>query len=482
MSPKNKSYACDFAKKLKLISRFVVETPNLGVSTMTAAMSKIFAGFFKSTPLTPLVRGAIFAGFLMLNVSVVTAQWQNGVPNVISNSSYFQNLDNAGTVQIQGMSQEYYNYINNWRNYKNVTPVALEKKSAGATDTSPYVFADEFNTIVNALRGIWNGWTGTIGQADEDHFFGINGEPTDGVRLTVHGEVQLGNLAPCPNEGCGGFPTSPQAGEILFNTNDSHFWYYNGSGWRQLDTPDCNSCTPHEYTCEDDNDGDDEGVWNGGTVACNSANYDLNHHYYFDDPTPPVVCAVDSDIDNANCIKKPKAQCVSVENHYETRCIGGKVKWVTDCGEDTNEIEAFCGTAGCHDVVDYSACFVAGTQVTMADGSRKNIEEVRIGEKIRGKSGVNTVLGFHRPLLGKKALYAFNDGPAFVTAEHPFLTTDGWKALDPQLAKSVHLLDIEIGQLAVGDTLITENGEVKLMKISRRAPTNVGGNFFVRIY
>ena len=87
-------------------------------------MTKIFIG--------------IFAGFLLLNVSDVTTQWQNGVPNVISNSSYFQNLDNAGTVPIQGMSQEYYDYINNWHNYKNVTPVALEKKSAGSTATSPY--------------------------------------------------------------------------------------------------------------------------------------------------------------------------------------------------------------------------------------------------------------------------------------------------------------------------------------------------------
>ena len=417
---------------------------------------------------TMMVGMVIFAGFLLLNTSVVMAQsinvsWGNGTPSQIGNSTYFQGLNSFGTVPIQGMSQEYYNYINNWRNYKNVTTTALETKSANATATSPYVFADEFNTIVGALRGIWNGLTGTIGQPDEEHFFGINGEPTDGVRLDVHGEVQLGNFA--------GFPSSPQAGEIFFNTSDTHFYYYDGTNWRQLDTPDCASCNQaHEYTCVDDsNPNDDQGTWTGGTTNCNPANYDLNTWYFFDDTPQPVVCALDSEIDDANCRKRQPAQCFPIVHHYETRCVGGVVKWIDDCGLVTNDVADWCSNgAGCHDVVNYSACFVAGTQVTMADGSHKSIEEVQIGEKIRGKSGVNTVVGFHRPKLGRKSLYAFNDGKAFVTAEHPFLTTTGWKALDPKLAKSVHRLNIEIGQLAVGDTLITENGEVKLEKISRK--------------
>ncbi len=448
-------------------------------------------------PLTPLSGGifrkifiGIFAGFLFLNVSVVTAQgnvgqgnvfrpqggWENGVPTLI-NTPYFQGLgvDNTDASPIYGMSQGYYNYTKNWHNYKNVTPVALERKFEGddATATSPYVFADEFNTIVGALRGIWNAVSGG------EHFFGINGEPTNGVRLTVHGEVQLGNGA-CPDNCLGtGFPTSPQAGEILFNTADTHFWYYNGTSWRQLDTPDCDSCTAYEYTCEDDNDNDETGVWNGGTVECSPANFDASGgtDYIANTASDTVCSAEDMSTPEAEALCSVGGAgidevCEPVVDHYETRCdpATNTIFWYDDCGEKASGggspfVEA-CAN-GCHDVVDYSACFVAGTQITMADGSKKNIEEVRIGEKIRGISGINTVVGFHRPLLGKKALYAFNDGEAFVTAEHPFLTTDGWKALDPKLAKSVHL-DIEIGQLAVGDTLITETGEVKLEKISRK--------------
>ena len=321
-----------------------------------------------SNPLTPLSGGmfrkifiGIFAGFLLLNTSVVMAQsinvsWENETPSQIGDSTYFQGLNSFGTVPIQGMSQQYYNYINNWRNYKNVTTTALETKSANATDTSPYVFADEFNTIVGALRGIWNGLTGT------EHFFGINGESTDGVRLDVHGEVQLGNFA--------GFPSSPQAGEIFFNTSDTHFYYYDGTNWRQLDTPDCASCNQaHEYTCVDDsNPNDDRGTWTGGTTNCNSANYDLNYTYYFTASPPPVVCALDSEIDDANCRKGGNAQCSPIVHHYETRCVDGKVKWVDDCGNDTGDVAVWCSNgAGCHDVETSEA--LPGRTGTCADAN-----------------------------------------------------------------------------------------------------------------
>jgi len=154
-----------------------------------------------------------------------------------------------------------------------------------------------------------------------------------------------------------------------------------------------------------------------------------NQNYDYND----VVCA-ETTPDNNDCTGGGHETCHVIESHYETRCDtdangNSVIYWYDDCGKNTNEIlqpGGFC-TSGCTEVVDYSACFVAGTQVTMADGTTKNIEEVQVGEKIRGKSGVNTVVGFHRPLLGNKALYAFNDGEPFVTAEHPFLTTAVFK-------------------------------------------------------
>jgi len=105
----------------------------------------------------------------------------------------------------------------------------------------------------------------------------------------------------------------------------------------------------------------------------------------------------------------------------------------------------------------------------MADGSTKNIQDVNLGDVVKGQTGNNTVLGFHQPKLGDKKLYSYNGGAYFVTAEHPFMTTDGWKAFDPELAVLEHNLDIEIGQLAIGDTLITENGNVVLKTVATKS-------------
>jgi hypothetical protein len=77
------------------------------------------------------------------------------------------------------------------------------------------------------------------------------------------------------------------------------------------------------------------------------------------------------------------------------------------------------------------SCFTAGTSILMADGSARPIEALRPGDRVVGRRGrVNRVLALQRTRLGARRLHAFNGGRPFVTAEHPFLTTEGWKALD----------------------------------------------------
>lgn len=114
--------------------------------------------------------------------------------------------------------------------------------------------------------------------------------------------------------------------------------------------------------------------------------------------------------------------------------------------------------------VNPCSCFPVGTKVTMADGSKKNIEEVGIGEKVLGANGnVNTVVDLARPAVNDRSTYLINDQVEF-TPEHPFLTKEGWKVVDLNLFhkyqkehNSYHMT--EPGQLGVGDVLITENGE-----------------------
>ena len=77
-------------------------------------------------------------------------------------------------------------------------------------------------------------------------------------------------------------------------------------------------------------------------------------------------------------------------------------------------------------------CFVAGTLITMSDGSQKPIEDVETGDILLGQDGsFNTVLSYDRSMLEDRHLYAFNGKDPFVTSEHPFMTLSGWASINP---------------------------------------------------
>src|SRR5262249_45567884 len=77
----------------------------------------------------------------------------------------------------------------------------------------------------------------------------------------------------------------------------------------------------------------------------------------------------------------------------------------------------------------FFGCFIAGTRVTMADGTEKPVEQIRVGDQVLGREGeVNHVVDVERPLLGSRKLYSLNGSQPFVTAGHPFMNSEGWKA------------------------------------------------------
>jgi hypothetical protein len=111
-------------------------------------------------------------------------------------------------------------------------------------------------------------------------------------------------------------------------------------------------------------------------------------------------------------------------------------------------------------------CFISETKVDMADGTTKNIEEVKVGDVLKGEKTNNTVLGLHKSILNGK-LYSLNGGRYFVTDAHPFKTTDGWKSINPgETAKEN--IGITVTKLEVGDTLITDKGNVLLKTINSK--------------
>ena len=160
-------------------------------------------------------------------------------------------------------------------------------------------------------------------------------------------------------------------------------------------------------------------------------------------------------------------------------CVKGTVSDVqenecpSDSGSNGRTWLCLGSNGGTNDSCATPTCFLPDTKVTMADGSLKNIQEVQIGEKVVGRNGeISPVLGIHRPSVKESAggnkVYAFNGGRFFVTAEHPFLTTEGWKAIDPVISKEKHPEISSIAHLKVGDTLITDHGKVVINSITSK--------------
>ena len=100
-------------------------------------------------------------------------------------------------------------------------------------------------------------------------------------------------------------------------------------------------------------------------------------------------------------------------------------------------------------------CFTAETHVLMADGVERPIAGIRPGDQVIGRAGgVNRVTGMHIVPLGPRALFGINQHHPFFTAEHPFLTPGGWRALD-RVATRLETPGLDVAELAAGDVLIT---------------------------
>lgn len=91
----------------------------------------------------------------------------------------------------------------------------------------------------------------------------------------------------------------------------------------------------------------------------------------------------------------------------------------------------------------------------MVDGTSRPIEHILVGDLVLGNAGrVNRVAEVLHPVLGHRPLYGLNGSNFFVTSGHPFMTEEGWKAIDPT-ATPTQLSALHVGRLAVGDRLLT---------------------------
>jgi hypothetical protein len=112
----------------------------------------------------------------------------------------------------------------------------------------------------------------------------------------------------------------------------------------------------------------------------------------------------------------------------------------------------------------------------MANGEKKNIEDIEVGDKLIDVDNkivtVKTLLP--RDYLGD--IYSINGGPYFFTPNHPFLSLDGWKSIDPTATKK-ESPELKVTKLRVGDVLLKKNGIEAILTLDTKPTREKVYNF-----
>ena len=109
-----------------------------------------------------------------------------------------------------------------------------------------------------------------------------------------------------------------------------------------------------------------------------------------------------------------------------------------------------------------NTCFVKGTKILLANNSWKKIEDIKIGDQVKGKNDIiNNVMGYDRPIIGTRKTYILNHKIEF-TGDHPFLGKDGiWRVANLELFNQISnptRKTLNPIQMKVGDNLLTNKG------------------------
>ena len=97
-------------------------------------------------------------------------------------------------------------------------------------------------------------------------------------------------------------------------------------------------------------------------------------------------------------------------------------------------------------------CFAPGTQITISNGCTISIEKQAEGIKVLAVGGVMITITcefVESPYPAESQLFGINNDEPFAALNHPFLTAEGWKCLDPDLANEENENNFKM--LRIGD-------------------------------
>lgn len=106
-------------------------------------------------------------------------------------------------------------------------------------------------------------------------------------------------------------------------------------------------------------------------------------------------------------------------------------------------------------------CFVSGTKITMANGTKKNIEDIEIGDVVLSLNEdtleleKKEVYDIDTPIHSDMVTYELEDGTKITsTVDHPYYTHNlELVSFDPELTNEEYDLHLEVSEIKVGDVL-----------------------------
>ncbi len=143
---------------------------------------------------------------------------------------------------------------------------------------------------------------------------------------------------------------------------------------------------------------------------------------------------------------------------------------------DVEETDTYiiAGTTPINAFITHNApCFVAGTMITLADGSMKKIEDVVNGDVVstfdlisnrKTENVVNAVLS---KSVNKIVEYKLDNGEILkCTVDHPiFVEGKGWSSFNSDLSNEMYSLQTAVKQIEIGDKVKLLNGDSQIVDI-----------------
>ncbi|MEO4006935.1 hypothetical protein [Flavobacterium sp. CAU 1735] len=99
--------------------------------------------------------------------------------------------------------------------------------------------------------------------------------------------------------------------------------------------------------------------------------------------------------------------------------------------------------------------FLGNTLITMYDGNKKKIQEIVVGDRLKSKTGIVTVLKTVN-YMDEVRLYRLNDQNHFITGAHPVGTNQGWKSFEPEKTEQF-VTSVPVSLLQVDNLLYKED-------------------------